>query len=350
MSESQETGPGANVLLQVRDLKKFYPVKKGFLRRVIGQVRAVDGVTFDIFERETLGLVGESGCGKTTVAKTILRAVDPTAGELRFDGENGVVDVARLRGQDLKQVRRSIQMIFQDPYASLNPRHRIRDIIGEPLLVNHLASGKQLEARVAVLMEQVGLRPEYAIRYPHAFSGGQRQRIGIARALALSPRLIVCDEPVSALDMSIQAQILNLLKDLQDAFGLTYLVISHDLGVVQHISDRVAVMYLGKLVEVAPPQGIFARPRHPYTEALLSASPKPHPRFRGQMKPIAGEVPDPSQQITGCSFRTRCPYAQPICAEVEPPLRPVAGSDQLAACHFADDLALAGVAAAREHT
>lgn len=194
MSESQETGAGANVLLQVRDLKKFYPVKKGFLRRVIGQVRAVDGVTFDIFERETLGLVGESGCGKTTVAKTILRAVDPTAGELRFDGENGVVDVARLRGRDLKQVRRSIQMIFQDPYASLNPRHRIRDIIGEPLLVNHLASGKQLEARVAVLMEQVGLRPEYAIRYPHAFSGGQRQRIGIARALAHHPRLLRLQE------------------------------------------------------------------------------------------------------------------------------------------------------------
>jgi peptide/nickel transport system ATP-binding protein len=338
-----------NVLLSVRDLKKHFPVKKGFLRRVVGHVRAVDGVSFDLYEQETLGLVGESGCGKTTVAKMIVRATDPTDGQMQFATETGPVDVARVRGDDLSQVRRSIQMIFQDPYASLNPRHRIRDIIGEPLLVNRMANGTQLEERVAALMEQVGLRPEYGIRYPHAFSGGQRQRIGIARALSLSPRLIVCDEPVSALDMSIQAQILNLLKDLQDAYGLTYLVISHDLGVVQHISDRVAVMYLGKLVEVASTEQLFGRPRHPYTEALLSASPRPHPRYRGQMKIIAGEVPDPSQQITGCPFRTRCPYAQPICAEQEPELQPTNGqTDQLAACHFASELTLAGAVAAGE--
>jgi peptide/nickel transport system ATP-binding protein len=339
------------VLLQVSNLKKHYPVTKGFLRRTVGHIRAVDGITFDVHERETLGLVGESGCGKTTVAKTILRAVDPTEGEMLFADDGSVVDVAKVRGQELKEVRRNIQMIFQDPYASLNPRHRIRDIIGEPLLVNQVASGKDLELRVAQLMEQVGLRPEYAIRYPHAFSGGQRQRIGIARALALSPKLIVCDEPVSALDMSIQAQILNLLKDLQESHGLTYILVSHDLGVVQHTSDRVAVMYLGKLVEIAPTHQLFARPRHPYSEALLSASPKPHPKFRGQMKLIAGEVPDPTQQITGCPFRTRCSYAQDICAEEEPPLRPATpGSEQLAACHFADDLALAGTATAREQS
>jgi peptide/nickel transport system ATP-binding protein len=350
MADSDMAGTGAsdgNVLLGVRDLKKHFPIKKGFLRRVAGHIRAVDGVSFDLYEKETLGLVGESGCGKTTVAKMIVRAIDPTDGQMHFAGESGTVDVAALRGEDLLKARRSIQMIFQDPYASLNPRHRIRDIIGEPLLVNRMASGKQLEERVAALMEQVGLRPEYAIRYPHAFSGGQRQRIGIARALSLSPRLIVCDEPVSALDMSIQAQILNLLKDLQDSYGLTYLVISHDLGVVQHISDRVAVMYLGKLVEVAPTEQLFSRPRHPYTEALLSASPKPHPRYRGQMKVIAGEVPDATQRIEGCPFRTRCPYAQDICAEQEPELAPIGTEpDQLAACHFASELSLTGATTA----
>ncbi len=350
MSEHDANMAGRK-LLEVRGLKKHFPIKKGFLRRVVGHVRAVDGADFDLYERETLGLVGESGCGKTTVAKMIVRALDPTEGQMLFspDTDTDSVDVARLRGEDLKRARRNIQMIFQDPYASLNPRHRIRDIVGEPLLVNRMASGKELEERVAELMAQVGLRPEYGIRYPHAFSGGQRQRIGIARALSLSPRLIVCDEPVSALDMSIQAQILNLLKDLQDSYGLTYLVISHDLGVVQHISDRVAVMYLGKLVEVARTEQLFGRPRHPYTEALLSASPRPHPRHRGQMRTIVGEVPDPSQQITGCSFRTRCPYAQAICEEQEPPLRPVDGeSNQLAACHFSDELALAGAASAQE--
>lgn len=332
------------VLLDVRNLRKYYPVQKGFLRRVVEHVKAVDDVSFDVREGETLGLVGESGCGKTTVAKSVLRAIDPTDGEVLFRYGGEFTDVTRLEGQELKRVRRNIQMIFQDPYSSLNPRQRIRDIIGEPLFVNGIAKGKDLEDRVAALMDHVGLRPEFAVRYPHAFSGGQRQRIGVARALALNPRLIVCDEPVSALDMSIQAQILNLLKDLQQEYGLTYLFISHDLGVVQHVSDRVAVMYVGKLVEMAPAQRLFQRPRHPYTEALLSVSPKPHPRYRGTMKVISGEVPDPSQEMVGCYFRSRCPYAQQICAEKEPPLRRVSGdADQFSACHFADELALAGV-------
>lgn len=332
-------------LLDVRHLKKYFPIQKGFLRRVVGHVRAVDDVSFSIREGETLALVGESGCGKTTVAKSLLRAIDPTDGEILLHGPDGAVDVATAEGARLREIRTKLQMIFQDPYSSLNPRQRIRDIIGEPLYVNRRAKGTELNDRVAELMRAVGLRPEYGIRYPHAFSGGQRQRIGVARALALRPRLIVCDEPVSALDMSIQAQILNLLKDLQQEYGLTYLFISHDLGVVQHVSNRVAVMYVGKLVELAPVQDLFGRPGHPYTEALLSASPKPHPRYRGQMKVISGEVPDAAQPMQGCYFRSRCPYAQQICAEQEPPLRPVAhgGGRQLAACHFADELELSGV-------
>lgn len=363
-------------LLQVRNLKKYFPIQKGFFKRVVGHVRAVDDVSFSVQQGETLAVVGESGCGKTTVAKSILRAIDPTDGQivLHDDGakglragdakassgqpgngptgnqtgeepSNGGIDIATLKGQDLKQIRTRMQMVFQDPYASLNPRQRVRDIIGEPLLVNGIASGKDLSDRVDKLMEQVGLRPEYAIRYPHAFSGGQRQRIGVARALSIQPKLVVCDEPVSALDMSIQAQILNLLKDLQHELGLTYLFISHDLGVVQHVSERVVVMYVGKVVEIAPTARIFSQPRHPYTEALLSASPKPHPRHRGQMKIISGEVADPANPPSGCYFRTRCPYAQRICAEETPPLRPVPGTDgqQTSACHFAEELNLTGV-------
>jgi peptide/nickel transport system ATP-binding protein len=334
---------GDQALLDVRELTKTYPIQKGFLRRQVGEIRAVDGVTFTVADGETLALVGESGCGKTTVAKTILRATDPAGGQVLFRADGHVVDVARLRGEHLKQVRRHMQMVFQDPYASLNPRQRIRDIIGEPLLVNGLARGRALADRVAELMAAVGLPPEYAVRYPHAFSGGQRQRIGIARALALNPRLVVCDEPVSALDMSIQAQILNLLKDLQQQYGLTYLFISHDLGVVQHVSDRVAVMYVGRIVEVAPTGVLFARPRHPYTEALLSASPKPHPRYRDKSTVVPGEVPDPAEARVGCPFRSRCPYAQPVCADEEPPLRPAAGTDGVqVACHFADELDLKG--------
>jgi peptide/nickel transport system ATP-binding protein len=331
-------------LLEVRNLRKYFPLTKGLLRKVVGTVKAVDDVNFAISRGETLGLVGESGCGKTTVAKSILRAVQPTTGEILFQDEGGVVDLTKLEKEDLKRARRNIQMIFQDPFSSLNPRQRVRDIIGEPLYVNGVAKGKALEARVSELMAAVGLRPEYMIRYPHAFSGGQRQRIGVARALALNPKLIICDEPVSALDVSIQAQILNLLKDLQDGFGLTYLFISHDLGVVQHISDRVAVMYLGRLVEIAPTQALFKQPQHPYTEALLSASPKPHPKYRGRARIISGEVPDPSYQAAGCAFYPRCIYRKPQCAEQPPALRSAGGSGvHQAACHFAGELTLAGI-------
>jgi peptide/nickel transport system ATP-binding protein len=331
-------------LLEVRNLRKYFPLTKGLLRKVVGTVKAVDDVNFVIGRGETLGLVGESGCGKTTVAKSILRAIQPTTGEILFQDDGGVVDLTRLEQEELKKARRNIQMIFQDPFSSLNPRQRVRDIIGEPLYVNDVAKGKALEARVSELMAAVGLRPEYMIRYPHAFSGGQRQRIGVARALALNPKLIICDEPVSALDVSIQAQILNLLKDLQDEFGLTYLFISHDLGVVQHISDRVAVMYLGRLVEIAPTQELFKQPQHPYTEALLSASPKPHPKYRGRARIISGEVPDPSYQATGCAFYQRCNYRKPQCAEQPPALRAIRGSENhQAACHFAGELTLAGI-------
>lgn len=331
-------------LLEVRNLKKHFQLTKGFLRRVVGTVKAVDDVSFTVNPGETLGLVGESGCGKTTVAKSILRAIQPTSGEVLFRDNGQVVDVAKLEREELKRVRRNIQLIFQDPYSSLNPRQRVRDIIGEPLLVNDVARGKELEARVSQLMAAVGLRPEYMIRYPHAFSGGQRQRIGIARALALNPKLVICDEPVSALDVSIQAQILNLLNDLQDELGLTYLFISHDLGVVQHICDRVAVMYIGRIVEIAPTKALFKRPQHPYTEALLSASPKPHPRYRNKARILTGEVPDPSFATAGCYFYPRCAYRQELCASVYPPLQPVDEQGQhLVACHFAKEITLEGI-------
>jgi peptide/nickel transport system ATP-binding protein len=348
MENNNGTGGRANdgrkVLLEVRGLKKYFPIQQGFLKKVVGQVKAVDDVSFSIYEGETLGLVGESGSGKSTVAKMILRAIEPTEGEVLFRENGDFTNVVEIKKADLKRVRRNIQMIFQDPHSSLNPRQRVRDIIGEPLLVNGVAKGKALEKRVAELMDAVGLRSEYMIRYPHAFSGGQRQRIGIARALALSPKLIVCDEPVSALDVSIQAQILNLLNDLQEEFGLTYLFIAHDLGVVQHISDRVAVMYAGRLAEVAPARQLFKNPRHPYTEALLSTSPRPHPRYRGAMQVLSGEVPDLSKEMGGCPFRYRCPHAQELCAEKTPPLDPVKGEgEHRSACHFADDLSLVGV-------
>ncbi|MCD6290004.1 MAG: ATP-binding cassette domain-containing protein [Anaerolineae bacterium] len=333
------------VLLEVRDLKMHFPIRRGLLRRVIGYVKAVDGVNLFIRKGETLGLVGESGCGKTTTGRCILRAYDPTGGQILYRQKDGqIVDLSQLDGKALKPYRREIRMIFQDPYSSLNPRMTLLDIVGEPLRVNKIASGKELEDRVAALLRRVGLRPEYMRRYPHAFSGGERQRIGIARALALDPRLVVADEAVSALDVSVRAQILNLLQDLQQEFDLTYLFIAHDLSVVEYISDRVAVMYVGKLVELADTEELYINPKHPYTEALLSAVPKPDPRLRTRKHRIVlqGEVADPAHPPSGCYFHPRCPYARERCAKEEPQLRDIGGGHYVA-CHYAEELSLRGV-------
>ena len=332
-----------DALLQVRHLKKYFPLYKGLLRKHTGDVKAVDDVSFFIRERETLGLVGESGCGKTTAARCILRAIEPTSGELLFKQQDGTtVDIAKADPHQLRLLRRQMQMVFQDPYSSLNPRMTLLELVGEPLIVNHVASGRELEDRVAALLQRVGLRAEYLRRYPHAFSGGERQRIGIARALALNPRLVVADEAVSALDVSVRAQTLNLLQDLQGEFGLTYLFVAHDLSVVEHISDRVAVMYVGKLVELAETRELYRDPQHPYTEALLSAVPKPDPRRRSNRIVLEGEVPDPSNPPPGCPFHTRCAYAQDVCRTQVPPLREVKPG-HWAACHFSEALDLRGV-------
>jgi oligopeptide transport system ATP-binding protein len=320
---------GGEVLLEVRDLKKWFPITGGILSRVVANVQAVDGVSFDIFKGETMGLVGESGCGKTTTGRLILRLIEPTAGSIRFEG----VDILQLRGEAMRRMRRQMQIIFQDPYASLNPRMTVGDIIGEPLEIHGVARGKEKEKRVAELLERVGLRPAHARRFPHEFSGGQRQRIGIARALALHPKLIICDEPVSALDVSIQSQVLNLLKELQQDFGLTYLFIAHGLHVVKHVSDRVGVMYLGKLVEVATSDELFSSPQHPYTEALLSAIPIPDPTAKRERIVLQGDVPSPVNPPQGCRFNTRCPYVMDICRQVEPTLADV-GDGHLVACHL----------------
>jgi len=328
-------------LLDVKNLRKYFPIKRGFLSRTVGNVRAVDGVNLFIREGETLGLVGESGCGKTTTGRSILRAIEPTSGEVWFqDDELGRINIPTLDKKDLKSLRRNMQMIFQDPYSSLNPRMTLLQIVGEPLFVNHIARGQELEDRVAELLRVVGLRPEYLVRYPHAFSGGQRQRIGIARALAPNPKFIVCDEPVSALDVSVQAQILNLLLDLQEQFGLTYLFVAHDLSVVEHISDRVAVMYVGKLVESAITEELYINPLHPYTEALLSAVPKPDPRMRTEALILPGDVADPANPPSGCYFHPRCRYDR--CEQEEPQLRELR-PDHFVACHRAEELRLEGV-------
>jgi oligopeptide transport system ATP-binding protein len=325
------SGNGASPLLEVSDLVKHFPIKSGvFLDREVGAVRAVDGVTFSVAPGETLGLVGESGCGKSTLARTILQLLNPTSGSVRFDGH----EIAGLGRRQLRPLRREMQMIFQDPYASLNPRKRVGQIVGGPLKLHGLADGKQLRRQVEELLERVGLASEHYNRFPHEFSGGQRQRIGIARALALRPKLIIADEPVSALDVSIQAQIINLLEDLQDEFALTYIFVAHDLGVVRHVADRVAVMYLGKIVELGPADEVYANPVHPYTEALLSAVPIPDPKTNAARteRVLEGDVPSPADPPQACRFHTRCPYATEICSEVDPEFIEHRRS-QWAACH-----------------
>ena len=329
-------------LLEVINLKKSFPIKKGFLKRTVGHVRAVDDVSFSIAEGETLSLVGESGCGKTTTVRSILRAINPDAGQVLFrTGDGTTVDLAELSLSKIRPLRRNIQMIFQDPFSSLNPRMTIFQIINEPLLVNRIGTHQEREDRVAELLRQVGLRPEYMQRFPHAFSGGQRQRIGIARALALNPRLIVADEPVSGLDVSVQAQVINLMMDLQDEFGLTYLFVSHDLSVVNQISDRVVVMYVGRVAEVGTPQELFHNPKHPYTSALISSLPISDPKQRAERAVLEGEIANPANPPSGCYFHPRCPFAIDKCKVEAPPLKEDS-SGRLVSCHRADELELVG--------
>jgi peptide/nickel transport system ATP-binding protein len=331
------------VLLDVQGLKKYYPIEKGALKVVSGAIKAVDDVSLYIREGETLGLVGESGCGKTTLGRCVLRAIEPTAGKTFFRLDDGTLtDINTLDKKALRAIRRSMQMIFQDPYSSLDPRMTVLDIVGEPLRVNRIARGAELEDRVKTLVKVVGLEVKYLKRYPHAFSGGQRQRIGIARALALNPKLVVADEPVSALDVSIKAQILNLLQDLQQEFHLTYLFVSHDLGVIEHISDRVAIMYVGKMMELAETEELFNHPRHPYTEALLSANPKADPDMKMDRIILSGEVANPADPPSGCYFHPRCNYAKDICTTTAPAWEEV-DPHHYAACHFARQLTLRGV-------
>ena len=326
--EQERSAPQqAQPLLRARELRKHFPVRRGILQRTVAQVLAVDGVDLEVMPGETLGLVGESGCGKSTLGRTLLRLIEPTSGTIEFEGRN----IARISGGAMKRLRRDGQFIFQDPVGSLNPRMTVRDIVGEGLRVHGF---DHRERRIREILERVGLRPEAASRYPHEFSGGQRQRIGIARALVLRPKLVVADEPVSALDVSIQAQVLNLLVELKREFNLTYVFVAHNLAVVNYISDRIAVMYLGKVVEVASARDLYAKPQHPYTQALLSAIPEPVPGQRRERIVLAGDVPSPINPPSGCRFRTRCPLAQDICAKEEPKLeRKLEG--HLAACHFA---------------
>jgi oligopeptide/dipeptide ABC transporter ATP-binding protein len=330
-------------LLDLQGIKKYFPIQRGAVRRVVGYVRAVDDVSLQIHQGETLGLVGESGSGKSTIARLILNGYTPTAGRILFQRRDGqIVNIPDLNKSEMKRLRQDMQMIFQDPYSSLNPRMTLLQIVGEPLLVNKVPPVK-IRDRVAELLALVGLRPEYMSRYPHAFSGGQRQRIGIARALALNPRFIAADEAVSALDVSVAAQVINLMQDLQDELGLTYLFITHDLSTVRHISDRVAVLYVGNLIEIAPTDNLFQQPKHPYTEALLSAVPQPDPRADRERIILRGEVADPANPPTGCHFHPRCPYAQDVCRTDRPELRDI-GPGHWVRCHFAEELDLRGVA------
>lgn len=321
----------SNVLLKVDNLKKHFPIKKGLLSREIGQVKAVDGVSFEVFEGETLGIVGESGCGKSTTGRMLMRLIEPTEGSVIFNGQ----DVTALSAKQLREARRDMQMVFQDPYASLNPRHTVAQILEEPLIVHNIGTKQERKQKVIQLLKTVGLSEYHANRYPHQFSGGQRQRIGIARALMTNPKLIIADEPVSALDVSIQAQVLNLMQQLQQDLKLTYIFIAHDLGVVRHISDRVGVMYLGKVVELATSESLYEEPRHPYTQALLAAVPVPDPDFVKETTMLQGDIPSPSNPPSGCTFHTRCPFAKEVCKQQVPALQQVSEGHAVA-CHLYD--------------
>jgi len=332
-----------NIILEVKGLKQYFPIYQGLLQRVVGQVKSVDGVDLAIRENEVLGLVGESGCGKTTTGRSILRLYNPTAGEIWFRKKNGErVEISHFSQKQMKPLRREMRMIFQDPFSSLNPRFTVKDIISEPLIIHGIARGREAEAIVAELMRKVGLDPSYMRRYPHEFSGGQRQRIGLARTLSLSPRLIVADEPVSALDVSVQAQVLNLLQALKEDLGLTLLFVAHDLSVVEHVSDRIAVMYVGKIVEMGTTEEIMVHPLHPYTEALLSAVPSADPDIRSNRIQLQGEVPSPANPPSGCIFHPRCRYAKAVCSEQEPVSQEVTPG-HFVRCHFATELHLKGI-------
>jgi len=345
MEKTQEN----NILLELKGLKKFFPITAGLMRRTVGYVRAVDDLNFFLREGETLGLVGESGCGKTTAGRTILRLYEPSAGEIYFksrllssNSDTGMVNVRELDSDQMKVIRQEMAMIFQDPVGSLNPRMSVYDIISEPMVIHKKGDSHQMEETVIQLLDRVGLRPDHMRRYPHEFSGGQRQRIGIARSLTLNPQMIICDEPVSALDVSIQAQTLNLLQDLQADFNLAYIFVAHDLSVVQHISDRVAVMYVGKIAEMADSEKLFGYPLHPYTEALMSSVPKPDPKYQSERIVMEGDVADPSNPPSGCYFHPRCRYAIDVCKQDPPEFRQLK-PDHYVACHRAEELELKGV-------
>jgi peptide/nickel transport system ATP-binding protein len=350
-TQPQAQGPAQadKILLDVRNLKKYFPIQKGFLKRTVGYVKAVDDVTFFVREGETLGLVGESGCGKSTAGRSIIRLYEPTAGQVLFrsqllatNGAAKMVNLIDLDPHQMKAVRQEISMVFQHPVNSLNPRMTVSDIVAEPMQIHGKGTGPEVEAVIIRLLERVGLRADHLRRYPHEFSGGQRQRIGIARALSLNPRLVICDEPVSALDVSIQAQTLNLLQDLQKDFNLSYIFVAHDLSVVQHISDRIAVMYVGKVAEMAKAEELYTNPLHPYTEALLSAVPKADPKYQSERIVMQGEVADPSNPPTGCYFHPRCRYAVDVCKQKTPEFREIK-PDHFVACHRADELRLEGI-------